>query len=226
MCPSSAPNSTRCPVRASCATEIRGRSTPAIWNRREQARPSGVRKAASCWPRFGRREPLAARYRPPARCMGDSSTRPGSSPGGATVSSAPLSTTAVTARQPSLAWSRLQSRGPPVPPSTVSEPRPAPAGRRTPSTDPAVDGLRQPRRGREERGHTPPAFAPQFWAGIVALVLGQKSPRVRGTGAGARPAPCWHPCPPQPADRQALRPLDQPEEQGRPKGAGMGAGSP
>ena len=214
MCPSSAPNSTRCPVRASCATEIRGRSTPAIWNRREQARPSGVRKAASCWPRFGKREPFAARYRPPARCMGDSSTRPGSSPGGATVSSAPLSTTAVTARQPSLAWSRLQSRGPPVPPSTVSEPRPAPASRRAPSTDPAVDGLRQPRRVREERGHAPPA------------VLGQKSPRVRGTGAGARPAPCWHPWPPQPAARQARRPLDQPEEQGRPKWAEVGVGSP
>ena len=105
MKPESAPNSTLCPVFPSWETEIRGRSTPATWKRREQSCPSIVWNGTIRCPRFGIRAPFAARYLPPDLCIADFVAFPGSSPGGAAVSTAPLA--------PPLAAPALTAAGPP-----------------------------------------------------------------------------------------------------------------
>ena len=84
----------------------------ATWKRSEHLWPSLVAKGTRVWPKLGSLEPSAVRYLPPARCIGDSLTAPGKTPGGATVSSAPESSRATTSFQPGLEVFRALPKAP------------------------------------------------------------------------------------------------------------------
>ena len=85
---------------------IKGRSTAATWNGIPHDLPSAPRKCANNCPRFGIGERLAARWHRPARDIGEGLTSSVKSPGGATDSSAPGSTTA---SMISVSWSLATS---------------------------------------------------------------------------------------------------------------------